>query len=172
MKTLIKLVAVSVMIFFGLQTVNAQSTKSQKKAAKEAWVKKKVDEKNYVFKADFADPQGGGRRTLTDDYDFVVAKDSVIAFLPYFGRAYMAPTDPSEGGIKFTSTNFDYEATRSKNGNWDILIKPREKNGTDWRDVQSLRLTITTSGYASLSVISTNRSYISFDGRIEERGKR
>lgn len=159
------------MILFCFQTAFSQSSGQQKRAAKEASVKKMVEDRNFVFKADFADPQGGGRRALTDDYDFVVSKDSIISYLPYFGRAYIAPVNPTEGGIDFTSTKFDYHSTKNKNGNWDILIKPKDRNGNDWRDVQSLRLTITTSGYASLSVISTNRSYISFDGYVEERGK-
>jgi len=172
MKTLIKLAVVVVLLFCGLQIVNAQSSRAQRNAAKEAAIKKMVDEKNFVFKADFANPQGGGRRSLNSDYDMVVAKDSIIAFLPYFGRAYIAPTNPTEGGITFTSTKFDYHTTRNKNGSWDILIKPKEGNGTDWRDVQALRLSITTSGYASLYVTSTNRSYISFDGHVEERAKK
>ncbi len=172
MKTLIKLVAVSVLILCGLQTVNAQSSKSQKKAAKEASVKKMVEDNSYVFKANFANPQGGGRRTLTDDYDLVVSKDSLIAYLPYFGRAYIAPLNPTDGGIQFTSTKFDYNTTKNKNGSWDVLIKPKDRNLGDWRDVQSLRLSIFSNGYASLSIISSNRSYISYDGYIEERGKK
>ncbi len=172
MKTFGKLILVSMVVLCGFQITSAQSSKSQKKIAKEAAIKKMVEDNSYVFKANFANPQGGGRRALTDDYDFVVSKDSLISYLPYFGRAYTAPLNPTDGGIDFTSTKFDYNTTQNKNGSWDVLIKPKDNGGTDWRDVQSLRLNISTDGYASLSVISSNRSYISFDGYIEERGKR
>ena len=41
---------------------------------------------------------------LSPYYYLKVSKDTVVAYLPYFGRAYTAPADPTEGGIKFTST--------------------------------------------------------------------
>jgi hypothetical protein len=83
----------------------------------------------------------------------------------------VAPTDPTEGGIKFKTTRFDYKAKTNKKGGWDILIVTKDKNISDMRDVQSLRLSITSTGYASLNVTSTNRDPISFDGYIEERRK-
>ncbi|HEX6193693.1 MAG TPA: DUF4251 domain-containing protein, partial [Chitinophagaceae bacterium] len=69
--------------------------------------KRIVDAKNYVFKAQSVTPSRGSLRQLTSDYDLTVAGDSLIAYLPYFGRAYSAPID-SEGGIKFTSAKSDY----------------------------------------------------------------
>ncbi len=128
----------------------------------------------YVFEANYANPMREGQRQLTSPYDLKVTKDTIIAFLPYFGESYMAPNDPStdEGGIKFTSTNFSYTTKQNKNGNWNILIKPKDKNITDWRDVEQLRLSISTNGYATLDVISTHRDPISFYGTVEPITKR
>ncbi len=170
MKSLIKLFLVVVVILGGLNVSHAQSTRAERQAAKAAGVKKMVDDVNFVFKANYANPQGGGNRALTSDYDLKVVKDSVIAYLPYFGRAYLAP-DPgtTEGGIKFTSTNFKYDAKQRKNGGWEIVIKPKDHDITNWRDVQQMILNISTSGYASLQVLSSNRSPISFDGELEDR---
>jgi hypothetical protein len=134
-----------------------------------------VDDVNYIFEANYANPMRGGGRSLTSEYDLKVSKDTIIAYLPYFGRAYIAPTNPTEGGIKFTWTKFDYSVKQTKNGSWEILIKPKEKNISNASDVQNLRLSISTSGYASLQVISSNRDPISFNGTIEEvkqKGKR
>jgi hypothetical protein len=166
MKKLTKLVTVSILILSCWQLVTAQSSRSQKKAAKEAEVKKMVEDNNYTFVANFAIPQEGGTRQLTSTYDLRITKDSVIAFLPYYGRAYLAPINPTRGGIEFTSTNFSYDKGQRKNGNWDILIKPKDNNITDWRDVEQLRLNISPDGYASLSIISSNRDPISFWGDI------
>ncbi|HEY6082088.1 MAG TPA: DUF4251 domain-containing protein, partial [Chitinophagaceae bacterium] len=65
------------------------------------------------------------------------------------------------GGIQFKSRNFDYTVTEGKRGGWNILIRPK-----DVKDIQQLSLSVTTSGYASLQVISNSRQPISFNGYI------
>lgn len=172
MKTLIKYYLL-VLALTGINVVNGQNTKKDKQVAKMEAVKKIVNEQHFLFTANYVNPQRGGSHPLTSDYDLKVTKDTITAFLPYFGRAYVAPINPAEGGIKFTSTNFVYNSKNNKAGNWEILIKPKLNNINDLKDVQQLRLYISTGGYASLSVISTNREPISFNGYIEEiKGKR
>jgi hypothetical protein len=109
-----------------------------------------------------ANPQTGSTRQLSPDYDLTITKDTIISYLPYFGRAYVAPVDPAQGGIKFTSTNFEYKQAKD-NKAWQITIKPK-----DTPDVHQLYLSIFDNGYATLQVISTNRQGISFNGYIEE----
>jgi hypothetical protein len=168
MKKFVKLMAVSILILSCWQTAIAQDSKADKKAAKAAKVKGMVDSVSYVFKATNARPQRGGSKQLTSDYDVRVVKDTVKTFLPYFGRSFVAPPPGSnEGGIKFTSTSFTYTSTQNKKGGWDIVIKPKERNSTDFRDVEQLSLSISTSGYATLRVTSSNRDAISFDGYVE-----
>jgi hypothetical protein len=158
-------------VISGFNTSNAQ-TRKEKQAAKMAAVKKMVEDGNYVFEANYAYPQGGGQKTLTSSYDLSISKDSVIAFLPYYGVAYLSPAPgETEGGIKFTSTKFNCTTTQRKNGTWDVYIKPKDNNLTDWRDVQQLQLNISQSGYASLQVISSNRSPILFNGEIAQKNK-
>jgi hypothetical protein len=164
------LVLAFVFLVGGITISQAQSTKKEKQAAKVAAVKKMIDDGNYVFEANIAYPERGGSRQLTSEYDLKVVKDSVTAFLPYFGQAYMAPNPgETEGGIKFTSTNFNYTTKQRKNGNWEISIKPKDKNVLDWRDVQQLRLDVSEDGYANLQVISTSRDPISFSGYLKEK---
>jgi hypothetical protein len=168
MKTLFKLFVVLTVTQAILYTADAQTPKQ---AAKALAVKNMVNNINFVFQANYVNPQRGGARSIDYGYDLVVSKDTITAYLPYFGRVYVAPTDPTEGGIKFKTTRFDYKAKTNKKGGWDILIVTKDKNISDMRDVQSLRLSITSTGYASLNVTSTNRDPISFDGYIEERRK-
>lgn len=153
-----------------LHTAFAQ-TKPNKKAARIVEVNDIVTARNYVFKANYVNPSRGGGRALTSDYDLIVAKDSIIAFLPYFGRAYLADYGSTDEGIKFTWTHFDYKATSGKKGNREILIIPQNKNISNPKDVQSLRLSISEDGYASLQIINSNRDPIIFDGTIEKRRK-
>jgi hypothetical protein len=127
-----------------------------------------VDEKNYIFKAQQALPMRGQTRQLTTEFDLMVTPDTVIAFLPYFGRAYQAPVNPMEGGIKFTSTDFKYKSsTKSKKGSWKIIIEPKDANG-----VSALQLEIFDNGQASLNVTQTHKDPISFSGFIVEGKER
>ncbi|MES2371107.1 MAG: DUF4251 domain-containing protein [Bacteroidota bacterium] len=133
---------------------------------KEMVIKNKIQAKSYVFIAQSVSPMRGSMRQLTTEYDLRVSPDSIISWLPYFGRAYSAPIASSEGGIKFTSTNFDYRVVnRSKDG-WNITIKPK-----DVPDINQLLLTVFASGSASLQVISNNREPITFSGYISEKNK-
>ena len=166
MKAFKKFMIVSIAILSFVQIVTAQSTRKERQAAKTTAVKKMIDDGNYVFDANLANPLRGGTRQLTSGYDLRVAKDTIVAFLPYFGQAFVAPTNPSEGGIKFTWTKFDYSLKQLKNGSWEVTIKPKANNMTEMTDVQQLRLSVTSAGYASLNVISSNRDPISFDGEI------
>lgn len=124
-------------------------------------IQQMVETKNFVFKAESVTTQRGRFRQLTSDYDLVVKNDSVISFLPYFGRAYTAPVSTSEDGIKFTSSHFDYTAKKGKKQRWEITIKPG-----DAQDVQELYLTVFDNGKATLRVNSINREAISFSGYI------
>jgi hypothetical protein len=128
-----------------------------------------INAQNYRFIAQSALPMGGPTRHLTgDEYDLTVSKDTVIAYLPYYGRAYTAPIGSGGGGIKFTSTKFEYTVTPTKKGGWDIAIKPK-----DVQDVTQLFLSVSSEGYASLRVTSVNRQSISFNGEVvKRRGKK
>jgi hypothetical protein len=107
-------------------------------------------------------------RALTSDYDVTVSDGKLVVYLPYFGQAYSAPRDLNDGGIKLTTTDFDYNAVANKKGGWDIIIKPKKTTINTVKDVQIMRLNVSNDGYASLQVNSTNRQPISFNGYIEE----
>jgi hypothetical protein len=135
----------------------------QAQEKKEPNTQEMVESKNYIFKAESVNPPRGRVRYLTPEYDLVVTGDTVIAYLPYFGRAYSAPFSPSEGGIKFTSADFEYTVEKKKKRSWEILIKPKDN-----RDIQALYLTIFDNKKATLRVNSVNRESISYSGYIVE----
>lgn len=159
----LRIIVILLVVFAGLKGVYAQDSKKEQRVQKAAEIKQMVNARNFVFKAQFALPMGGSSFQLTSDYDVKVSKDTVICFLPYYGRAYSAPINPSEGGIKFTSKDFQYNVTNKRKGGWDIVIKPR-----DVRDIQQLTFYISESGYGSLQVTDNNRQPISFNGYYEK----
>lgn len=133
-------------------------TFSQEKGEK---LKAMMEQQNYVFNATSATSQGGRTIQLTSEYDLKVSKDTVKSYLPFFGRAFSAPYNPTDDGIKFESRNFSYSKTFKKKKGWSILIKPEDVD-----TVNSLRLSVSESGYGTLSIISNQRSPISFYGYV------
>ncbi|RCH55871.1 DUF4251 domain-containing protein [Mucilaginibacter hurinus] len=162
MKKLFAIVIVATLLFV-VKESNAQNPKADKKKAKELAVKNKIDSVNYTFTANFVTPLGGSQRILQGVYyDLKVTRDTIKAFLPYFGRVYMnPPLNPDDAGVKFTSTNFDYKTTKRKNGGWLITIQ--------FNDTQkSSRMTLYVSENGSATLISTSnyRDAITYYGDI------
>ena len=160
MKAYIKNILINTLLISNTALVSLNTTYAQDK---ESAVKNLVESQNFVFKAQTVQPTNGRTRQLTSEYDLKVLKDSIIAYLPYFGRAYSPPVNPSEGGIQFTSTEFEYKKTNRKKGGWDIQIKPK-----DARDVRQLDLSVFKNGSATLGVNSNNRQSISFNGYVAD----
>jgi hypothetical protein len=133
----------------------------QQKKDRKAEIKKIVEAQNYVFKAQTALPTAGAVRQLTSDYDLRVSKDTIVSDLPYFGRAYTAPLNPSEGPLQFTTTKFQYMVSNKKKGGWNVTITPK-----DLTDPRELIMTIFDNGSASVVVNSNNRQPISFNGYV------
>ncbi len=145
----------------------AQCSPASQSSGSDVALKQLILSKNYTFLAQFAQPVGGRQLPLnTSDYTLTIKNDSLVSYLPYFGQAYVAPINPADGGIQFTSTDFDYVATSTKKGGYTITIRPRAE-----AKASQLMLTITGSGYASLQVFSPNRQAISFRGVIQKTGR-
>ena len=140
----------------------AQSAKKKAKEAKtEAEVKSMVDAKSYVFVAQYVQPMRGGNRYVTSEYDLRVGTDSLVAYLPYFGRAYVAPMNSEDAGVQFTTTKFDYKVVEKKDS-WEVSILPKNA-----KDVRTMQLSISKSGSATLRINFNNRDAISYQGYVE-----
>lgn len=145
--------------------ISVTSCFSTKKLKDTRTVKEKIESQRYTFKADYVTPTSAGfqSRYLTSEYTLKVTPDTVQAYLPYFGRAYEAPFNPSEGGIKFTSTNFNYELKQGKKpGNWIINIKIN-----DQRQLIELNFDVWDNGKGDLRVFDQSKQPISFQGELE-----
>ena len=129
-------------------------------------VKALIEGRKFEFVAQSANPLRGRTINLSGGYTFTVLPDTVISYLPYYGRAYQATLNPDEAGIKFTSTDFTYDVKERKKGAWEITIHPK-----DVKNSPNANLTISANGYASLNIISTDKQPISFRGIIKSAGR-
>lgn len=149
-------------VTFGLTACGTARSAAEKEAVANE-VNQRINDFDFTFKATYAYPTGFRSIYLSPFYDVKVSPDTVKAYLPYYGRAYVAPMDPSEGGIKFTSTDFDYQVEPGrKKGNWQVNIRTRDTG----REI-FLYFDIWENGTARLNVTDTNRQPISFQGDIE-----
>jgi len=152
-----------VLIFLLVSKVTfSQNTKEELKAAKEAEVKSMVESKRFIFHAQSAMPTKFPTQQLSTGYTFKVIPEQVVSDLPYFGRSYQAPMNASEGGIKFTSTEYDYVAESGKKGGWSITIIPK-----DVTNAPKIYISVSAKGTASLRVVGGDKQPISYNGFVE-----
>jgi hypothetical protein len=149
----------AMLLFATIVSLGAYSQKENSVSA----IQEALEMKNFVFKAESVLPQRGRSRQLTPEYDLTVRPDTLIAYLPFFGRAYSAPIGMNDGGIKFTSLAYNYDIRKRKKNGWDINISPKDAS-----DVRQLYLTVFDNGRATLRVLSNNRDGITYDGYVKQ----
>lgn len=160
---ILSLIALSILL--GSLTSCRTSQTAVEKAKKAKLIDEQIENLDFKFIANHAYPIGYPSMPLTSVYDVTVSADTVKAYLPYFGRAYRAPMNSSEGGIKFKSTDFESEVlTGKKHGEWHVTIKTK-----DTTRPFTLYFHLWNNGTARLDVKDPDRQSISFQGLIEER---
>ena len=152
-----------IIIVMILSACNSSRKAQSETALDAASVKGMVEIKNFIFIPRSISPMTGGRRELSSGYQLSISKDSIISYLPFFGRGYTAPISPADVDFDFTSIKFNYTATPANNG-WTISIKPIDQNY-----LQELYFKIFDNGSAYLNITSNNRSTIAYNGYIIER---
>ncbi len=152
-------------LLFGLVTCYAfgQDSKSDGKSAESETMETKLGNKSFVFKPQSVQPVKAGTRQLNPGYTLEVRGDTLICYLPYFGRVYQATT-ATDAGLDFTSYQFDYRVKARKKSGWDIMIKTK-----DQRSQRQFSFTVFENGSTSLNVISNDRESISYQGRVEAK---
>ena len=125
-------------------------------------IKPFVDSQHYVFQPWTAQSLSGPLHHLSAaDFTLEITRDKIVSDLPYYGRAYVAPMDPTTNVLDFSSGKFTYTLTPRKKDGWIVLIKPEDN-----QDIQQLQLTIGSNGYSSLQVLFSNRDPIIFNGIV------
>lgn len=137
-------------------------TRSERKAQREQQVRTLIDSGVFTFEAETAHPMSGRQVNLSAGYKLTLNGDSVEAYLPYFGRAYVASYGSNDSGIKFKEkASLKKVSQEEKNGlcRYEISVSTTHEK-------YELLLEVGKSGYASLIVNSLNRQTISFSGEL------
>ena len=144
----------------GLPTLSAQS-KKEKQEQKKAAVKELIVSENYKIDVNTAMPMRGRNIPLTSRYSLEIRNDSVISYLPYYGRAYSIPYGGGDGLI-FKTLLKEYTMDIDKKGRARIKFKARNPE-----DQYEFNVTVFDNGSTSIDVTMQNRQSIGFQGELD-----
>jgi len=125
----------------------------------EALVQEKLSNKDYTILIQLMVPSMGPARAVSN-YSVQVKGDTLISYLPYFGRAYNLPYGGGKG-LDFTAKINTYHDIANAGGGHDIAIGVANEE-----DVFFYSINVSTSGSAFISVSSRNREKISYTGEV------
>jgi len=150
-------------------TIISAQTKAERKQLKEIKAQKEyletktlINSRIFAFEGEWVTPSGGGSINLIGNTNYLkVSKDSVNAYLPYFGVVHSG-IGYGGGGLKFNAPmkNYKVEFNDKKKR---IRIKFESKNSSERFDVV---LSVFYGGNASLSITGSHRSNISYQGKV------
>jgi hypothetical protein len=157
MKTKLNFTAFIVLMFM----FSCSASKSLTEKTNE--VNRRIQEKDFTIGVNYANPTRGRQIYLTSEYDLRIKNDSAFAYLPYFGVAYVAPYNSTEGGIKFAEPMLEYKSTpNKKNNGWIIKFKVKSQIS-----LYSITLDVFNNGSSSFTVMSYERDAIRFTGEMK-----
>lgn len=157
-----------VLMIFLLATANSfaqisgKTKRQQKKELKRQEIEQLVSNQKFTFIPRSLTTSSGFTKDLNFSYELELNQDSTKAYLPFWGKAYIAKIN-DEGGILFETTVDDLEIKNLNKKGYEIKFKAKGKE-----DTYQIKMEISKQGYTSLFITSNNKSHISYYGHIEE----
>ena len=165
-------------IIFGFCLIFAIVSCTSQKSLPSAKVESLLESGEFTFMAERANPtnfdvinvmnslpNAGSNRILNLDYGYtvVVTKDELKVTLPYFGRLFTPNFDREKNSYRFTSKDFSLNKTAGKKGSsvYSFQIK-------DQPNIRKMFLEVFPNGKSYLSMDSSDRQSISYDGYLME----
>ena len=130
------------------------------RSEKERVVREIVDSGRIKIDVDRAVPMAGRSVNLTSPYSLEIHGDSILSYLPYFGRAYSAPYGGGEG-LTFKEVATEKEQTSEKKGSSEIKFRVKTKE-----DVYMFRVEVYPNGSVTINVTPVNKQAITFYGDV------
>lgn len=142
-----------------------KEAKQQKKIEAFNQIKAVIDSSVYEFTARRAYTQGGRSIDLTTHTNYLrIMNDSASARLPYFGKAYNIGYSTGEGGINFQGKMDNY-SVKENTKKLSLTVAFKVSTSSDHFDCT---FEIYSATSATLTVLSQNRAFISYNGYIEK----
>lgn len=157
-------ILVSVSTLFAQETrFTAKERRAAQKAEQIEKTRVLIESGVWQFNANTMLPASGRSRSLTTSCKVVVDKLELNCYLPYFGTAYRASYGSNESPLSFKGEIPDIKVETWKKGGWIIKFTTSNRN-----DRLDFTFYVSDTGSASLTVNSTDRQHISFNGDLTE----
>ena len=156
MKTIRIIFSLLLITAMSMPTLSAQ-TKKEKKELKKQAVEKLVTSGKYKINVNRALPARGRSVTLTSPYSVEIRNDSVISYLPYYGRAYSIPYGGGEG-LNFKAPLTDYKLEWGKKETAKIKFFPGR---TGYAGRNQPMITFVHDIFLNLCIKNTNPAHYS-----------
>jgi hypothetical protein len=141
-------------------TGTQRKSKSAQKAETAQIVRQNVENKHFRVDVKWAYPMEGQAISLTSVYSLELKGDSVISYLPYYGRAYSIPYGGGKA-LNFEGTAKDYRVTSPKKDLMRVFFLV-----TNDEDTYEYTLDIFVNGNTTIFVQPQRRNSINFSGEV------
>lgn len=135
--------------------------RAERDAKKAQAVEKALAERHYKVEINMMNPRRGRAVNVSPDFSLEVKGDTLVSYLPYFGRAFSVPYGGGKG-LNFTAPISEYHSAKGRKGATLITMK-----AVNEEDVYSFRLEIFNNGSTSIDLTARERESISYSGQIE-----
>jgi hypothetical protein len=139
---------------------NACSSAQEITTATPAQITDAVNNNHWKFYATFVSPSYGSSKSLTTEYFVTTDNNKITVALPYYGKLNSASGALGGNPLDFTSTSFNLSKENRSNGGWRVTVKDPDP------EVQLMVFTFFDNGSAQLSITMTNRTGISYTGKV------
>jgi hypothetical protein len=143
------------------QEKSKKELKEEEKLQKQKQIEDLINTKDFVFKARWALPMGTKQVDLSTNPNYVKFNpDLMDGYMPFFGTATSGIGYGGDNTIKFKDKPESFNIVKNKK-NFQVDAKVKGEN-----DVYRVSLSVSFEGSSSMSIISNNRSTISYQGEI------
>ncbi len=150
-------------VLSSLAQSNKKLSKDEKRERLAAKVKDSIDNKSFTINVNMAYPQSHAAINLTSNYSLRLIGDSIISYLPYYGRAYRVPYGGGKA-LNFSDKVIDYKTTYPKKNLTRILFTVKNDE-----DTYKYTIEVYDNASSTINVSSNQRQYISFSGELETK---
>ena len=152
-------------IFFVMAAALAGCATTAERMEREARTAAQVSEalasRHYTINVLMMYPQRGRAVNLTTNYSVEVKGDSLISYLPYFGRAYNVPYGGGKG-LNFIAPITGYQTETDRKGITRVVLTTENEE-----DRYQYVLEVSSSGDSYVQVQSRQRDFIRYSGRMD-----
>lgn len=139
----------------------SDAEKIKQKTAEQMAVNQALIDRHYRVDVETMMPRRGGARPVSYGFYLEVRGDTIISYLPYFGRAYSIPYGGGKGLI-FTQKIIEYQEVQNAKKKHVILVKTHNEE-----DDYQMMLDVYENGDATIRMQARERESISYEGKIE-----